>query len=365
MFALLNTISDFLKPETLYHIIAFFAVITIVFVCLIFWYLWQKKKNFFLRKAIQKSFELWLSKIMLEEDESENIPFHIPAKFTKHFKNPAKRQFLIDELITMKRNFTGGPGDNLIKLYLQLGLKKDSLSKFQSLVWHKKAKGINELYVMHQEDMIPKIFKHTNNANEFVRMEAQTAMISFLGFEGLRFLDVVTFPISDWQQVKILEQLRPLDVGEMKNLDKWLSSSNDTVIIFALKLADIYQQFQVYEQVVKCLGHQDEKIRVQAVQTMVRIEEEDTASTLAEQYFKEKFTNRLNILNNIIAVASDKEKGFLLRQLDDENDFLKLGAARVIGRCCTNGMEMLQQKALAQPQPYEQIYHHVKRELAR
>jgi len=334
-------------------------------VCLIYWYLWQKKKNFFLRKAIQKSFELWLSKIMLEEDDTKEIPFHIPAKFVKHFKNPAKRQFLIEELINMKRNFTGGTGDNIVKLYLQLGLKKDSLAKFQSLTWHKKARGIHELYVMQQEDVIPKIFKHTNNPNEFVRMEAQTAMISFLGFEGLRFLDVVTFPISDWQQIKILEQLRPLDVGEMKGIDKWLSSANDTVIIFALKLADIYQQFQVYEQVAKCLEHKEEKIRIQAVQTLVRIEEETTASTLAEQYFKEKFTNRLNILNNIIEIATDNEKSFLLRQLDDENNFLKLGAARVIGRCCQNGMSILQQKALEQPEPYEQIYYHVKREFGK
>ncbi len=28
---------------------------------------------------------------MLEEDETKEIPFHIPPKFLKHFKNPAKR----------------------------------------------------------------------------------------------------------------------------------------------------------------------------------------------------------------------------------------------------------------------------------
>lgn len=300
---------------------------------------------------------------MLEEDESDDIPFYIPPKFIKHFRHPGKRKFVMQELVNMKRNFTGIAGDNIVKLYIQAGFKKDSLRKFRSTTWHNKAKGIHELFVMKQEDMIPKIFKYTNNQNEFVRMEAQTAMISFLGFEGLRFLDVVTFPVSDWQQIKILEQLRPLDVGDMKALGNWLQSSNNTVVIFALKLAEIYQQFQVYNEVVKCLEHPLEKVRMQAVKTLVKIEEDDTASLLAQHYFKEKFTNRLNILQHIGNIASDKELKFLMLQLDDENDFLKLEAAKVIGRCCSNGLDILKNKATVQP--YTQIYHHVKRELQR
>ncbi len=301
---------------------------------------------------------------MLEDEDAEK-PIIIPAKFTKHFRNPAKRQFAINELLNMKRNFTGYTGDNIIKLYLQSGFKKDSMSKFRSTVWHKKAKGINELYVMNQQDMIPKIFKHTNHYNEIVRMEAQTAMIGFLGFEGLRFLDVVTQPVSDWQQVKILEQLKTLDPGEMKNIGAWLQSPNDTVVIFALKLTDVYQQFQVYDEVVSCLAHTNSKVRMLAVKTLVRIDNETTAAVLTSQYSKEAGVNRYAILGAIKRVATENEQSFLTTQLSDEDDLIKLEAAKVLAYCCVDGLDILKQKAAENAEPYEQIYRHVKRELQR
>src|SRR5206468_9808016 len=97
-----------------------------------------------------------------------------------------------------------------------------------------------------------------------------------------------------------------------------------TVTIFALKLAEVYQQYQVHSEVVKCLHHENEKVRVQAVITLGRIAGEDTAGILAERYPKEHFTNKQNILTCLLSIASDNERNFLIKELDDENDFLKL-----------------------------------------
>jgi len=84
---------------------------------------------------------------------------------------------------------------------------------------------------------------------------------------------------------------------------------------------------------------------------------------LTKHYFKEHFTNRQNILDCLLNIASDNEKDFLLHQLDDSNDSLKLSAARVIAKCCSNGFDILKDKANQQPDPYEQIYFHLKTEL--
>src|SRR5438128_7169915 len=102
----------------------------------------------------------------------------------------------------------------------------------------------------------------------------------------------------------------------MDNLGQWLKSSNFTVVIFALKLADVYQQYEIHDEVVECLRHENEKVRIQAVTTLGRIAGENTASILAKHYFNEHFTNRQNILNCLLNIASDSEKEFLLQQLE-------------------------------------------------
>jgi HEAT repeat protein len=149
----------------------------------------------------------------------------------------------------------------------------------------------------------------------------------------------------------------------MPNLVQWLKSSNHTVVIFALKLAFVYQQYEVHNAVVECLEHENEAVRVQAVTTLSRIAREDTAKILANHYQKEHFTNRQNILNCLLSIASDKEKNFLITELDDQNDFLKVAAARVLAKCCPNGLEILVNKARQQPDPYQNIYFHIKSEL--
>ena len=75
------------------------------------------------------------------------------------------------------------------------------------------------------------------------------------------FLDSLTYPLYEWQQIKLLEQLAAIDTDNMTHLPLWLRSSNEYVVQFALKLADIYQQIYVNDIVIDCLASNNEKIR--------------------------------------------------------------------------------------------------------
>lgn len=359
---LLNQISFFqlVKPSHLWFAALVFLVLALIFLILTFIVLYKKKHTYFTEQAIEKSFELLISKAMLS-DESESIEsFKIPSNIQRHIKSTIKRRYAIDLLVNAKRSLRGMAGENIVKLYLQLGFKKDSIKKFNSGNWHIKAKGIHELYMMDQHDMLMRIYRHTNSSNEYVRMEAQTAVLHFSGFDGLRFLDVVSTPISDWQQIKLLEQLKTITPKEMPGINNWLKSTNDTVVIFALKLAEVYQQFHAHEGAVAALSHKNEKIRIQAVKTLVKIADETTVGQLTEQYHKERFTNKLNILNNLTAIASDDNLEFLEAELDNSNHFLKIAAANVIAECCSNGIQLLRERASREPKSYADIYYHVK-----
>jgi hypothetical protein len=352
-----------INPEFLDNSILFFITLTALLVSLIYFYLYKKKRRHLLHNSIKKSFELWISKAILEEyDDEEKGLFHIPDKFVKHFKNPMKREYALIELLNSKKNLTGSAAKNIVQLYEQLDFKKYTLKKFKSRRWYLKAQAIQELYVMDQADMLTRIYKHTNSANEYVRMEAQTGVIYFSGFEGLRFLELLSYPMSEWQQIKLLEQLRSKNMIELKRLPFWLQSANDSVVIFSLKLTEEFQQYHVHDDVVKCLLHSNNKVRYQAIKALERIANEETPVVLTKNYVNEIPHNKVLILEALKNIGSEEEVPFFLKALDEEDDNLKLTAARSLAQVSNEGLNILQQRAMLRPDPYAPILSHVKAE---
>jgi hypothetical protein len=350
----------YITTDALLKAVLFFAAVTISFVAFTYLYLGLRKRSFFFKERIKKSLELWISHVILSEGEEEEM--HIPEKFIKMFRHPTARQYAIENLITNKKSFSGAVADNIRDLYEKLGFKNDSVKKMQSRKWFVQAKGIQELAIMDQNDQIIKVYRLTNSKNELVRNEAQNAITQWSGFKGLRFLDVVRYEISEWQQIQLLVLLKNFTQQEMPKLRNWLSSQNDTVVVFALRLAETYQQFGVKDKVEDCLFHRNEKVRVQAVNTLSKIGDNKSADKMTVQYSNESQQNQINILNRLPLIAGEEHLSFLAGQLNAEDDFIKLSAARAIAEM--HHLEVLEEKATEQPEPYQHILKHVKAELA-
>lgn len=360
---LLISFTKYITQKKLYGTAIFFLIVTASLVIATYAYLYINKKTFFYKKRIQKQLDTWISKAILEEMDNEGENMAISSKLRRLLKNPIARQFAIDELIATKKSLTGEAAANIVKLYLLLGLKASSLKKIEHKKWHLKASGIQELYIMEQRDMLVKIYRQTNSKNEFVRMEAQTGIIHLSGFKGLRFLDIVAYPIIAWQQIKLLDQLSQVEFVEMKNLPKWLKSTNPSVVLFALRIVETYQQFQVHNEAVECLTHENEGIRIQAVRTLASIANDSTATILAERFLNERFTNKLNILDNLAIIATPAQLDFLLDLQSDADDLIKLKAAKSLATCSPFGLAALETMSILKPEPYHKIFLHIKSEM--
>ena len=351
---------EFMSPDNVLIGTEIMAAGIIIIVAATYIHLYRKKRLYLYTASIRNNLEVWITNIILEESAAD---IELPAKFYRILKNKAARQLAIDELISCKKNFSGTVADTIVQLYNQLDLKKDSLKKLNSKrKWHVKARGIQELYLMDQKDVLKTIYKNTNNKNEFIRMEAQTGVIHMTGFAGLRFLDVISYPLTEWQQIKLLEQLRLTpskeDFGE--SISGWLLSKNDTVVVFALKLADEYQQFSSRGNVVNCLVHPHESVRTQAVKALIRLADESTPVILAGYFRKESYINRAIMLDALAALATEDQSDFLLTLMDDPNNIIRLKAAIVLSNCCKDGMAILEKRAIEEPEPFERILRHVK-----
>jgi hypothetical protein len=358
--AITRTIAHYLDPDSLLTGVLIMLVGITLTVSTIYLYLFYKKRNFFYTSRIGKHIERWVTQIIMEEAPEDIV---ISKNFYSILNNRVARQFAIDELIVCKKNFSGIVAENIIALYIKLGLKEYSLKKLNiKNKWHIRARGIQELYLMDQTDVLTTIYKNTNSNNEFIRMEAQTGVIHMTGFPGLRFLDVISYPLTEWQQLKLLEQLRlyPKKEDLSEKIPGWLQSKNETVIIFALKLADEYQQFAIRKYVIDCLVHENKAVRSQAIKTLVTLADENTPAILLGYFSKESLSNQLFMLEALPTIATENEYEFLLKLVDHENDTIKFKAAVVLAAVSDNGLTMLEKRAETQPEPYHRIYRHVK-----
>lgn len=351
---------EIISPEHLYSAASVFVLLTFFVVSGIYIYLFAKKKRFRTKESLNDVLEEWIGDLLSEENsENLNIPPHVFIAVKKQYL----REFVTEKLISIKKNISGAAGDSIEAAYIQLGLKNDSIMKMKSVRWFEKARGIYELYMMDQKDMFRDIMKYTNNKNRYVRREAQAAIIGFAGFDGLVFLDNLTNPMYEWQQLKLLEQLQEYEAVDIEHLGLWLQSDNVYVVQFTLKLAEIYQQFAFHDDVVDCLSHDIEKIRRQAIKALGKISNDETAGILRGQYSGETMYNKRLILIQLAEIGTDDDVNFLLDVLDEHDDILKLESIRAIMSISDDGLSIISENATGN-EPVSDMVRQVKKELA-
>lgn len=326
----------------------------------------------YFKNLYDKKFDKWslISDLLIrkavfyDDDELEGdnmIP--VTARAEKLMSNRHFRKLLVNEIMSAKRSITGISADNLKQLYVQLGLDKYALDKLSSGKWYIRAKAIQELTVMDMHELVDQICTYTDDKNDLVRMEAQSALIQFNGFEGLHFLDTVTYPISNWQQIKLLQQLSHLPPANV-DMAQWFKSENSSVIIFTLKLARIYQRFDLYYDIVSCLDHADPSVRYEAIHCLNEIYTDETSDDFISRFLGEILKNQLAMIKVMATVGTEKDVAFLLDQLSHENDEIKIGAARALVQSNKDGMISLEKYSRDSDQSINEIVMHIKGEIA-
>lgn len=315
---------------------------------------WKLMADLLIRKAIFFEEE--------EHDQAGSIP--VTSRTIKLLKNPHFRKVLTHELVNAKKSVSGGSADNLIRLYLQLNLNYYALLSLKNDRWYIKAQVIQELSILGLKENLTKIYRYTNNANDLLRMEAQIAIVRLSGFEGLRFLDLVSYPVSEWQQIKLLHELSHVPAENFSGIEKWLKSENKTVVTFGLKLARIYHRFELHDVVCTCLPDADPQVRLHAINTLREIYNEETSGILISRILKEDVQHRMAIIQVLQNIATNEDIPVLLDQLGTENAALKQMVARSLSKISPEGYAGLQQHEHAQEYPLREIIAQIKSEFA-
>jgi hypothetical protein len=339
----------------------FICLMVLVFTFIVFFSFYKRK--------LEKKEKIWqeivssvISQIIFFENDGQS-PMEINVD-EKLLQNSAFRQYFLNEIIHVKKNLFGEPVSNLKKLYETLQFDKDSLKKIHSKKWYIKAKGIQELAIMEQVQYVKEIFRLTNNSNELVRNEAQCALVNFYGFKGFRFLNVIMYPISQWQQIQLLNYLHDAKTTDSRQLKKWLGSKNESVVTLALRLAAFYNSFQVYDEVIKCLQHPNQQIKLNALRYLEKITVDDTAEQIIICYNSSDRIVKLTILSALEQIGSEKQIPFLLKQLHDNDDTIKVAAAKTLSSLHPSGAAFLHTHLFADEYPWKAIFSQIENERA-
>lgn len=253
-----------LPIHLLYAVLLFCTAIAVLILFMLFT-LVRRNKRQLRRKKLYADMQDWIGMIVLDEEKLPNTPFEIPEDIAVLLKKRFNRRVVMRLLVDLKRQISGSAGDNLVRLYMQLRLSETSLHKLDSRFWHVVIRGIQELSIMEQVEHSERIFKLTNNHNKYIRMEAQTALVKLYSYKGLSFLDTLSQPMSDWQQLMLTDLLQHHPIQLAPDLEPWLQSQNNSVVTLALKLVASLQDQRYEEQVRKLLHHDCGQVRMAAL----------------------------------------------------------------------------------------------------
>jgi len=320
-FVFINLLHVLIPEEFLIKAAIFFSIIIATVIIVILFFLIRKANLHQRQVSFQKKINDLISEIAVCESEKELNEVFLKTTYQKildHYQQTSiDRDFMIQELADTCKKFSGTTMNNIHWLFQKTNLKRQLLVHLKDKRWYIKAKAIQQLAYLQQEDQLPNIFRLSNHNNDLVRMEAQIATVKLIGFRGLRFLNVISYPVSEWQQLRLIQELSMHSIENFEGIDLWLKSKNKSVVEFSLRLIEIYQRHEFYDSVVQSFSHPSLEIRTQAVISISKISNEKTVEQLINVYSDSDPFLQILILKILQSLGAEKESSLLLNQLNN------------------------------------------------
>jgi len=284
---------------------------------------------------------------------------NISDDFGRIASDDYRRQVLVDQMIDVSVNLKGDAEEKLRRLYLLLGLDRDSTAKARSRKWHRKIKGFRELAFMNLRDANDAMYQALNSGNEILRMEAQIALVRLSDENSFEFLHHLERPFSLWEQITLHDLLVQ---HEMKAPDfsQWLGSPNYTIIMFSLRMIREFKQVDAEPDVRDVLSHENPLVRKMAIEVSGDLNFRSTLEPMKRMYKNEDYHNCLEILRAMGKMPDESMMGFLKLVLDKEDEVqLQIEATKAIENMGEEGIKALIKLMKSEYKNYNIIIRHV------
>ncbi len=313
------------------------------------------------RRSMEK--EARLRQYLLEQYQSLIIDYLFGSSSPEQFKRIAsdnfRRQVLIDQMIDVSVNLKGDSREKLSKLYTDLNLDDDSIERAHSRRWHKRIKGFRELAFMGIREGNEEMYKSLNSRNEILRMEAQIALVRLSENDHFEFLSQLKRPFSLWEQISLHDLIIQHNLP-VPDFQRWLTSENPTVVMFALRMIREFKQMEAEPEIRKVLLHREPRVSNLAVEVAGDLGMKTTLETMKRMYKYQEYNNCLEIVKSMGKMPETSMLGFLKLVLDKEDDVqLQIEAVKAIENMGEEGVQALVKVMKSEYKNYNIIVRHV------
>ncbi|MFC2107168.1 hypothetical protein ACFLRY_02410 [Bacteroidota bacterium] len=320
----------------LFAILFFFANLIFVIFFIFFRKTTRKRKSEKFVKQ-QTQYQDWLTRYIFAQDEEQNMMRRLQS-----IKGQKNRQILTDEILNIYVNLTGDSSIKLRDLYRQLGLDKDSIKKIDNIDWTKKIRAFREVTQMDLKEGQKKIEGYVNSHNDSVRMEAQIALVRLNEKDPFSFLDQLREYYMQWEQINIHAIIKLYGI-KIPTFSRWFDSMNESVIMFAIRMATIFQQTEDYQKILKLVEHKNEKVRFYAIQAVGLLEIRDGIDELMLGFDEETYANQIAILKALQNIPDESEMEFLIYKTYEQDFDIQMEALKVLYNIGEKGQDVIKE----------------------
>ncbi|MDP4210100.1 MAG: HEAT repeat domain-containing protein [Bacteroidota bacterium] len=243
--------------------------------------------------------------------------------------------------MTLHKNLTGDIAFIAKDLYYKLKLTEDAGRAFRYGRWPKKIKAVQEAACFDYKAPITLIQQLISSRNEVLRMEAQIALIRLDDSpDALSFLKFYKYTLSEYEYIHIINAIE--HENQNINLEPLFESSNDTVVIFALRLSGHLGQVNNYDRIIELLRHGSPRIREASIFALGQLSLPQSVEPLMNFYQIETYQNKINILKVIQRLPIQSCQPWLIKTIKEEHDYaIRLAALKALQNTNRTGEDII------------------------
>ncbi|PRZ27863.1 HEAT repeat domain-containing protein [Flavobacterium granuli] len=338
MVNLYQNIVDYLKnaPEVIQFLWALITTLILI-ICSLILYLKHSRSRLRIKERIQKVYQKKYESDLIEylyagnEDNEISVEQQqIVNYFKKCSTNRLKRKLIITTLLKLRNEISGETADAIQKLYYQTEMMNSAAAKLKHKKWNVVARAINELTQFEIKEVHDQIIQLINHPKREVRKEIQMYLVKLFHFEGLDFLNILTTPLSEWDQIQLLEILQKFDDQEIPDITNWLNSSNDSVAFFALKLAKIYNQFEAKDAIISLLYHPEKEMRIEAIGVLSHMGAIEAVAILKNNFDQLSLDEQIAFFKMMENMHEAHDEEFIIPFMNHVNFDIRVSAMKIV-----------------------------------
>lgn len=311
---------------------------------------YRKKKG----KRLRSFYEKVLTDLLLQvTDTSEAIRQLSKAGLKKDY------DLLIDVMMDFQKSFRGDSDRQIIALYQEMELGRNSYNKTFAVSFYKQIKGIRELTNMHPFHATEMIFSRLNDPNDIVRSEAQICYPHVNKENPFDFLGFLEKPFSKWAQLNIFYFIKMHEMP-VPSFEKWINSGNPNVVNFCIRMIDLFQQQENSPHLIEQLKNSDESTRRLAINACGTLHVFESKNLLKQNFPTETVSNQLEIIKTFSFIGDATDIAFLGEVVQTGIISLRLEGCRTLFNLSDAGRSHLEELNLSMNFELSPFIAHVK-----